>query len=260
MAEAIVRAEHLTKVFRQRGGGVVRAADDVSFVVERGEWLGLTGVSGSGKSTVASLLARLTDPTRGRILFEGQDITALRGRRLRPVYRKLQMVFQTPVRSFDPRQTLGGAVAESLINSGSPRAESGRAARELLEQCGLPGELAERFPHEVSGGQCQRAAIARALAPRPSLIILDEATAALDVTVQREILELLGELRGERGLTFLMISHDLALMASCCSRVLVMRAGRIVEEGPAAEVIRHPREACTRQLTQSVLRIPAPEK
>ena len=163
------------------------------------------------------------------------------------------MVFQTPTESFDPRRKLGDGIAESLINFGMRKKEAMVKAGQLLELCGLGKEYAERYPHEVSGGQCQRAAIARAIAIDPRLLILDEATSALDVTIQEEILELLNKLKTERNMTYLFICHDIALVQQFCDRVLVMHQGKIVEEGTPDEVIRNPKTEYTRRLIESVL-------
>ena len=169
------------------------------------------------------------------------------------MYRNIQMVFQDPVSSFDPRRTLGDGVGESLRNQGMSREKAQKRAEQLLEQCGLPSAFAARYPHEVSGGQCQRAAIARALAIEPQILICDEATSALDVTVQKQIMDLLDALRKEKQLTILFICHNLALVQSFCERVLVMKEGKMVEEGIPDEVIWHPQHAYTRLLVESVL-------
>lgn len=187
--------------------------------------------------------------------MEGQEITHRKGKQLREVYRQMQMVFQTPTDSFDPRRTLGDGIGESLRNAGLTRKETQKRVEALLEKCGLPGEFANRYPHQVSGGQCQRAAIARALAIEPKLLICDEATSALDVTVQKEIISLLNELRKQRGknLSILFICHDISLVQQFCDRVLVMYRGEIVEEGTPDAVIRAPKNDYTKRLIDSVL-------
>ena len=253
--DAILRAEALTKRFSRPGQPDLVAVDRVSFEIRRGECLGLIRESGSGKSTLAGMLTRLLDPSGGRVILDGEDITSLRGRALRQAYRKLQMVFQTPAASFDPRRTLGDGIGESLRNSGMrPREVRARVA-ELLALCGLDPAFAGRYPHQVSGGQCQRAAIARALAVRPKLLICDEATSALDVTIQKEILGLLNALRDREGadLSILFICHDIALVQQFCDRVLVLCQGRIVEQGVPDAVIRTPQDGYTRRLIDSVL-------
>lgn len=253
--EPILSVRELTKTFFRRGQGEQMAVSGVSFDLWPGECLGIIGESGSGKTTVANLVTRLLDADGGRILLDGEDITAVTGRDLRRVYRKMQMVFQTPAESFDPRRTLGDGVGESLRSSGLSAREARREAARLMERCGLPEEFAQRYPHEVSGGQCQRAAIARALAIGPKVLICDEATSALDVTVQKEILDLLRTLRGRegQGLAILFICHDISLVQQFCHRVLVMHRGEIVEQGTPDDVICRPKDAYTRQLIDSVL-------
>lgn len=250
--EAIIEAAHLGKVFYQKGKAPVRAVEDVSFSLYPGETLGIVGESGSGKSTIARLLTRLCEPTEGIVLFEGRDITCANGTELKDVYAKMQMVFQNPSGSFDPRRTLGDGIAESLKNQGMKKPERKERVRELLEMCGLEAEFAERYPHEVSGGQCQRAAIARALALNPRVLICDEATSSLDVTVQKQIMELLISLRETQKLAFIFISHNLALVQMFCERVLVLSDGKIVESGRTDEVINHPQNVYTKNLIESV--------
>lgn len=257
--EPILEVTNLTKTFPGRGTGPFTAVDRVSFRLYPGETLGIVGESGSGKSTLARLLTRLIDATGGTILMDGQDITRARGGALRPVYRQIQMVFQDPVGSFDPRRTLGDGIGESLRNAGMSKAEVQKRVTELLEQCGLPAELGARYPHAVSGGQCQRAAIARALAIRPKILICDEATSALDVTVQRQIMELLRFLREKNGISCIFICHNLALVQSFCHRLLVMNNGKIVEEGAPDAVIAHPVSDYTKRLIDSVVMIHGPQ-
>ena len=249
----LLEAEHLTKVFAQRGKEPFKAVDDVSFSLQAGETLGIVGESGSGKSTLAKMITRLTDITDGTLKFQGKDITKLKQSQLRDVYGNIQMVFQNPTGSFDPRRTLGDGIGESLRNRGMKKADIAIRVKELLEQCGLEEELAKRYPHEVSGGQCQRAAIARALAVGPEILICDEATSALDVTVQKQILELLKELKEKEELSFLFICHDLALVQEFCDRVLVLYQGKVVECGTPDEIINHPKMDYTKKLVESVL-------
>lgn len=249
----ILRAEHLTKIFSSRGREDYTAVDDVSFSLFPGEKLAIIGESGSGKTTVVNMITRLLDTTEGTIVLDGEDITCARGRDLKEIYKKMQMVFQTPTDSFDPRCTLGDGVAESLINHGMSKKEARKETIRLLGLCGLEEEFAKRYPHEVSGGQCQRAAIARAIAINPKVLILDEATSALDVTVQEDILNLLTDLKEEMDMSYLFICHDIALIRNFCDRVLVMYHGKIVEEGAPDEVIRHPKESYTKNLIDSIL-------
>ena len=248
----LLEVRNLTKVFRRRGEELT-AVNHISFQLYPNEILGIVGESGSGKSTAARLAVRLLDGTEGEIFFDGQDITHVKGRELRRIYRRMQMVFQSPAASFDPRRTLGGSIRESLKNADLPRGERPARVRELLEMCGLPGEYEKRYPHEVSGGQCQRAAIARALAVSPKLLVCDEATSALDVTVQKQVIGLLAELKERYGMSYLFICHDLALVRDFCDRVLVMEKGRIVEEGPAKQVLLSPQHEYTKKLVESIL-------
>ena len=251
--EPILKVEALTKTFS--GQREIAAVNGISFELFPGECLAIIGESGSGKTTAVNMIARLTDVTTGSIFLEGQEITHRKGKQLREVYRQMQMVFQTPTDSFDPRRTLGDGIGESLRNAGLTRKETQKRVEALLEKCGLPREFANRYPHQVSGGQCQRAAIARALAIEPKLLICDEATSALDVTVQKEIISLLNELRKQRGknLSILFICHDISLVQQFCDRVLVMYRGEIVEEGTPDAVIRAPKNDYTKRLIDSVL-------
>ena len=248
----LLEAEHLTKVFAQRGKEPFKAVDDVSFSLQAGETLGIVGESGSGKSTLAKMITRLTDITDGTLKFQGKDITKLKQSQLRDVYGNIQMVFQNPAGSFDPRRTLGDGIGESLRNRGMKKADIAIRVKELLEQCGLEEELAKRYPHEVSGGQCQRAAIARALAVEPKVLICDEATSSLDVTIQKQIMELLEELKDTHGLSFIFICHNLALVQSFCDKVLVLYDGKVVERGCPDDIINEPKDAYTKKLVNAV--------
>lgn len=229
------------------------AVDDVSFELRQGECLGIVGESGSGKSTIVKMITHLQSITEGNVILKGKDITNVKGKELREVYKDIQMVFQMPMESFDPRCTLEDGIGESLRNMGLSRKETRERVEKLLERCGLDKEYAERYPHQVSGGQCQRAAIARALAVEPSILICDEATSALDVTVQKQILELLMELKQKENFSFLLICHDLALVQAFCDRVLVLYHGETVESGTPDEIINHPKMDYTKKLIDSVL-------
>lgn len=228
---SVLEVKNLCKIFERKDLADVVAVDSVSFSVYAGECLGIVGESGSGKSTIANMIARLIEPTSGSLVLNGEDITQARGKDLRRVYQSVQMVFQNPAESFDPRKTLGQSITEGMRNMRVGKAEAQKRAKELLELCQLPVSILGRYPHEVSGGQCQRVAIARALVVKPSLLICDEATSALDVTVQRQIIDLLKRLRFELDMSLLFICHDLALVGGVCDRVLVMRSGKIVEQG-----------------------------
>ena len=253
--EPILRVENLRKTFSRQGQADFAAVNGIDFELFPGECLAVIGESGSGKTTAVNLIARLLDATSGSVFLDGREITHLRGRQLRQVYKTMQMVFQTPADSFDPRRTLGDGIGESLRNAGVSRTETRERVGELLKKCGLSPEFASRYPHQVSGGQCQRAAIARALAIEPKLLICDEATSALDVTVQKEIIELLNALRSQQGrnLSILFICHDISLVQQFADRVLVMYHGNIVEEGTPDEVIRAPQDNYTKRLIDSVL-------
>ena len=250
--ENILEVHHLKKRFTT-GKRSFTAVDDVSFFLKKGEVLGIVGESGSGKSTVAKMITHLTESTDGEIFLMGKEITHVKGKALRETYRELQMVFQMPMESFDPRCTLGDGIGESLRNMGISKKETRKRVEKLLLTCGLTPEYADRYPHQVSGGQCQRAAIARALAVEPKVLICDEATSALDVTVQKQIMELLMKLKKEKQLSFLFICHDLALVQMFCDRVIVMHDGHVEEEGTPEEIIEYPKTEYTKRLIESVL-------
>ncbi len=249
--QKLLEVKELKKTYYKKKVPFV-VVDKVSFDVNKGECLGLVGESGCGKSTVARIITHLTAPDTGSVLLDGAETLFLRGRQERWLYRNIQMVFQTPQDSFDPRRSLGDGIMESIRNQGIPKVQARKRMYELLDMVELEREFACRYPHEVSGGQCQRAAIARALAPAPKLVICDEATSALDVTVQVQIASLLKKLQKEQGLSLLLICHDLALVQTFCDRVLVMYQGNIVEQGAPDDVIMHPQKAYTKMLIESV--------
>ena len=236
-----------------RARGAVRAVDGVSLAVPKGSVLAIVGESGCGKSTLGRLALRLIEPDAGQVLFEGQDLCGLSAGDLRRRRRDMQLIFQDPFASLDPRMTVEQAVAEPLRLHGIvPRSGEANRVAELLSRVGLRPELARRWPHEFSGGQRQRIAIARALASGPKLIIGDEPVSALDVSVQAQVINLLQDLIRELGLTFVLISHDLGVVRHIADRVAVMYLGKIVEEGPAAEVFSHPKHPYTRALLAAV--------
>ena len=252
-APVTLATENLVKVY---GGGrllrgrgrVVRAVDGVSLELRRGETLGIVGESGSGKSTVARCIVRLIDPTSGSVLLDGTDIASLPERKLRPYRRRVQIVFQDPYRSLNPRRTVGASIVEGPMNFGMPAAEALAKARELMGLVGLSPDSLDRYPHQFSGGQRQRIAIARALAMEPVLLIGDEPVSALDVSVQAQVLQLMERIRKQFDLAVLFITHDLRVAAQICDRIAVMQKGVVVETGPTAQVFADPQHAYTRSL------------
>ena len=226
----------------------VKAAQDVSISLMKGRTLGIVGESGSGKSTVARCIMRLIDPTSGNIMVGGKDIARLSQKELKPQRKNIQIVFQDPMRSLNPRIEVGQSIIEGPLNYGVPRADAIKRARELLELVGLPASAVDRFPHQFSGGQRQRIAIARALAMDPDVLVADEAVSALDVSVQAQVLDLLAELQERLGLGILFITHDLGVAAQICDEVMVMQYGRMVEYGPAAQVLGSPQQNYTKAL------------
>ncbi|WP_223652862.1 ABC transporter ATP-binding protein [Hymenobacter psoromatis] len=244
----------IRKGFFTRTTEFVRAVDDVSFTIYPGETVGLVGESGCGKTTLGRALLRLTEPTSGRILFEGVDLARLPAGELRHRRREFQLVFQDPFAALNPMLTVGEAILEPLRvhGVGGPRAEQRARVRELLRTVGLSDDAEQRYPHEFSGGQRQRICIARALALRPKLIVCDESVSALDVSVQAQVLNLLNDLKRELGITYLFITHDLSVARFMSDRLLVMSQGKIVESGPAAEVYAHPQDPYTQQLLAAI--------
>jgi peptide/nickel transport system ATP-binding protein len=224
------------------------AAEGVTLKLRKGRTLGIVGESGSGKSTVARCIVRLIDPTSGTVHLGSREISDLSRRLLRPYRKKIQIVFQDPYRSLNPRITIGETITEGPVNYGMPQAQALAKARELLELVGLAPDSVARFPHQFSGGQRQRIAIARALALDPDVMVADEAVSALDVSVQAQVLGLLDQIQARLGIALLFITHDLRVAAQICDDVAVMQHGRIVEQGPAAEVLTKPQQAYTRAL------------
>jgi len=265
-AAALLEVQDLVKHFPVGGGllarrkGLVRAVDGVSFRVPHGHTFGLVGESGCGKSTVAMLLLKLLEPTAGRIAFDGRDLARARGAALHEFRRRVQIVFQDPYGSLDPRQTILSALMEPLSTLGvvAGRARAVERARESIALMGLDPEVLGRLPHELSGGQLQRIVIARALAVAPQLLVLDEPTASVDVSVQAQILSRLEELRGAQGLTYLLISHNLVVVRSMSDVVAVMYLGRLVEVAAAGELFGTPLHPYTAALIQAIP-LPDPE-
>jgi peptide/nickel transport system ATP-binding protein len=250
-----LEATGLAKTYKASGlfgrGRTVRAAENVSFRVRRGETVGIVGESGSGKTTVARCVARLIDPTEGAIRLGETDIASLPERRLRPHRRRVQVVFQDPYRSLNPRRTVGASIVEGPMNFGLDRAAALERARSLMGLVGLSPDALERYPHQFSGGQRQRIAIARALAMEPEVLIADEAVSALDVSVQAQVLDLLDDVKRRFDLALLFITHDLRVAAQICDRILVMERGLVVEEGATTEVFQAPAHPYTRSLLEA---------
>jgi oligopeptide/dipeptide ABC transporter ATP-binding protein len=262
-SEPILKVQNLKKYF-QVGGGLlggsgltIRAVDDVSFSVRPGETFGLVGESGCGKTTLGQTVIRLHDPTEGQIVFNGTDISKLKPRAMRPIRRNIQMIFQDPSASLDPRMTVGSIISEPLnINAKLGRAEKRDRVQELLRVVGLNSYFANRYPHEFSGGQRQRIGIARALALNPQLVICDEPVSALDVSIQAQVLNLLKNLQDQFDLTYLFIAHNLAVVAHISDRIGVMYLGSLVEVGQSREITEAPRHPYTKALISA---IPVPD-
>ena len=260
MSEPLLQVDRLVKHFTVGGGffgrapGLVRAVDDVSFEVRRGETVGLVGESGCGKTTTGRCILRLEQPTSGRILFEGVDLAALDEEALRAVSRRMQVIFQDPYASLNPRMTVGDILAEPLKVHAIVRDAAKRKARvqELLAQVGLLPQHARRYPHQLSGGQRQRVGVARALAMEPSLIVCDEPVSALDVSIQAQIVNLLEDLQARLGLTYLFIAHDLSVVRHLSDRVVVMYLGKVAEVADRKSLYEDPVHPYTRALLSAV--------
>ena len=252
MMEEILVCENLTMTFDD-GEYIVHALKNVSFSLRKNEVLGIIGESGSGKSTIAKLITGLYQPTGGNIFLGGRSIVRLKRQAQKEVYTKVQMVFQDAVGSFNPRRKIGESISDTLCRlCGEKKHTAGKEAARLLEDVGLPGDYAEKYPHELSGGECQRAAIARAMSVHPEILICDEATSALDVSAQAKIVELLMHLRRIRNVSILFITHDLPLVSNISDRILIMNEGELVDEGSTEEVITRPKTVYTRRLLDAV--------
>jgi oligopeptide transport system ATP-binding protein len=264
--DVLLRAEHIKKYFPIRSGILIQreiarvhAVDDVSFELRAGETLGLVGESGCGKSTLARCIARLHDITSGSLVFEGNDITTYTRRQLRPVRRDMQMVFQDPYASLNPRKRVGAIISDPLrIHKAGNREQIRKRVLDLLELVGLSSEHINRYPHEFSGGQRQRIGVARALALRPKLVIADEPVSALDVSIRAQVINLLDDLQDELGLTYIFIAHDLGVVRHVSDRIAVMYLGKIVEISPAEELYERPVHPYTEALLSAVP-IPDPD-
>ncbi|MGN5237204.1 MULTISPECIES: ATP-binding cassette domain-containing protein [unclassified Rhodococcus (in: high G+C Gram-positive bacteria)] len=256
---SLLEVTNLTKSFPTgrnllgRRTGWTHAVRDVSFTLDAGECLAVVGESGAGKSTVGRMVLRLIEPDSGTVLFDGEDVLAAKPARLREMRRSMQMIFQDPHSSLDPRMTVLDAVVEPLIvHTDMDRAARGRRAEELLDKVGIGSRYLGRYPAELSGGQLQRVAIARALTLEPDMIVCDEPVAALDVSVRAQVLNLLRDLQEELGLAYLFVCHDLALIEVIADRVLVMKSGTVVESGAVDQIYKSPREEYTRELLDAI--------
>ncbi len=258
MADPILQVEHLKQYFPAGGGSMLHAVDDVSFTIEKGKTLGVVGESGCGKSTLGRSILRLIEPTAGRVIFNGTDVSSLNEREMRKARKDMQIIFQDPFSSVDPRKTVFQIISESIITQRllTGKKEIEQRVLELMNTVGLAERLVNTYPHELDGGRRQRIGIARALAMDPKFIVCDEPVSALDVSIQAQILNLLKKLQRERGLTYLFITHDLAVVHHLADEIIVMYLGRIVEKAPAMELFEHPMHTYTQALLSA---IPIPE-
>ena len=257
MAENILEVKHLKKYFKT-ARGTLHAVDDVSFTIEKGKTLGIVGESGCGKSTTGRAILRLLEPTDGQVIFNGQDITALSSSKMRQMRRDMQIIFQDPFSSLDPKKTVSQTIAEPIIENKILKDKKAIDARvrELMATVGLAERLVNAYPHELDGGRRQRIGIARALAMEPKFIVCDEPVSALDVSIQAQILNLLQELKEQMGLTFIFITHDLSVVNHFADEIAVMYLGQLIEKAPTEELFDHPVHPYTRALLSA---LPIPE-
>ena len=257
MADVILEVKNLKKYFKT-ARGLLHAVDDVSFTIERGKTLGIVGESGCGKSTTGRAILRLVEPTDGQVLFNGVDITALSARKMQEMRHQMQIIFQDPFSSLDPRKTVSQTIAEPIIENKilKDKKAINERVKELIETVGLAERLVNTYPHELDGGRRQRIGIARALAMEPQFIVCDEPVSALDVSIQAQILNLLQDLKEQMGLTFIFITHDLSVVNHFADEIAVMYLGQLIEKAPTEELFNHPVHPYTRALLSA---IPIPE-
>lgn len=254
--DTLLQVEHISKTFRV-GGKSLHAVENVSFALEAGKTLGLVGESGSGKSTLGRLVLRLLDSDKGKVVFDGTDISRLKKKELRSLRRDMQIIFQDPSASLNPRMTVGEAIEDAMIIHKIGTKESNRArVSELLQRVGLPENVKYAYPHELSGGQLQRVGIARALSLNPKLIVCDEPVSALDVSIQVQVIQLLKDLQEEYNLSYIFISHNLAVVEYLSDEIAVLYLGEVVEQAPADELFQNPSHPYTQVLLQSILNVP----
>ena len=257
MSDTILEVKNLKKYFKT-ARGMLHAVDDVSFTIERGKTLGIVGESGCGKSTTGRAILRLLEPTSGKVIFDGKDITSLKASEMRKMRREMQIIFQDPFSSLDPRKTVSQTIAEPIIENKilKDKKEIENRVKELMDTVGLAQRLVNTYPHELEGGRRQRIGIARALAMNPKFIVCDEPVSALDVSIQAQILNLLQDLKEQMGLTFIFITHDLSVVNHFADEIAVMYLGQLIEKAPTEELFDHPVHPYTRALLSA---IPIPE-
>ena len=253
MGKIVLQCKNINKKYKKKDHYHI-AADNINFELKSGEILGIVGESGCGKSTLARIIMNLEKADSGEVILNGSNITGIKGKKLKNTYKEIQMVFQDAIGSLNPKITIGESIKEFICSLCSiTKKEREETVEYLLELVGLPKEFKNRYPHELSGGQCQRVAITRALSSHPKVLICDEATSALDVSVQAQVIELLLDMREKLNISYIFITHDLALLSSFCDRALVIKDGKIVEEGPVESIINSPKHEYTKLLVSSVL-------